>query len=453
MSAPATATQADPSPKLAARMRETLMPTRAAPSGSSARARSALPTSVRRRKAKRAAAMSTAPPDATSRGTSTSASPSMKEAPEYETLTVRKSPCQSTRARFSKKRASPRVRRSWLCSAAERLGSMTTFWMITPRAKKSGAVSTTERYGSTPANTKSQYVAYMASIITAPWAKLMMRSTPKIRLSPQATSPYTPPSSRPLTTACSRSPHVTPGPRRGARLTLPLGHGEYRLGLGVLGGTDHHRLAVLHLGEDLVGEARLGDGLPQLVPVHGARALEGVPEHEHDLVALHAVVRHGRAELFLVGVEDGARARTLRVVPVVPVEEVLGQLAIFRDELRIRIGRVGEAHQGVDADLELGRRLRDELGVSVVAADDQEIRLRRLDLGELRGEIGRAQVVGNALHQLVAHGLGERLHVIAHGRPEVAFLVHHGHALDRHVRVLGHLEHVAHGEGGHGLAD
>src|SRR6266508_496250 len=472
MRAPATATQADPRPKLAARIRETLMPTRAAPSGSSARARSALPTSVRRRKAKSAAAMSTAPPDATSRGTSTSASPSMKEAPEYETLTVRKSPCQSTRARFSKKRASPRVRRSWLCSAAERLGSMTTFWMITPRAKKSGAVSTTERYGSTPANTKSQYVAYMASIITAPWAKLMMRSTPKIRLSPQATSPYTPPSSRPLTTACSRSPHVTPGPRRGARLTLPLGHGEYRLGLGVLGGTDHHRLAVLHLdeggrgvdvfarfveadgvlGEDLVGEVRLGDGLPQLVPVHGARALEGVPEHEHDLVALHAVVRHGRAELFLVGVEDGARARALRVVPVVPVEEVLGQLAIFRDELRIRIGRVGEAHQRVDADLELGRRLRDELGVSIVAADDQEIRPRRLDLGELRGEIGRAQVVGNALHELVAHRPREGLDVVAHGRAEVALFVHHGHALDGHVGVLGHLEHVADRERRHALA-
>ena len=88
-----------------------------------------------------------------------------------------------------------------MCSAAERLGSMTTFWMTTPRAKKSGAVRNTERYGSTPARAKSQYVVYMASIITAPWAKLMMRSTPKIRLSPLATSPYTPPSSRPLTTA------------------------------------------------------------------------------------------------------------------------------------------------------------------------------------------------------------------------------------------------------------
>ena len=41
----------------------------------------ALPTSVPRRKAKSASAMTTAPPQATSRGTSTSASPSTNEAP------------------------------------------------------------------------------------------------------------------------------------------------------------------------------------------------------------------------------------------------------------------------------------------------------------------------------------------------------------------------------------
>src|SRR4029450_10731523 len=105
----------------------------------------------------------------------------------------------------------------------------------------------------------------MASIITAPWAKLMMRSTPKIRLSPQATSPYTPPSSRPLTTACSRSPPLTPCPRRAARLAPPLGDGEYRLGLGVLGGADHHRLAVLHLDEGGGGV----DGLARFVGANG----------------------------------------------------------------------------------------------------------------------------------------------------------------------------------------
>src|SRR5690242_4977550 len=119
----------------------------------------------------------------------------------------------------------------------------------------------------------------MPIIITAPCAKLMMRSTPKIRLSPLATSPYTPPSRRPLTTAWSRSPQVTPWPRRAVRLTLPLGHGEDRLGLGVLGGADDDRLAVLHLdqgrgrvdalarvveadrvlGQDVIGQVGLGD--------------------------------------------------------------------------------------------------------------------------------------------------------------------------------------------------
>ena len=116
----------------------------------------ALPASVMRRNAHRASAMSTAPPAAISRGTSTSTSLTMKDAPEYETRTVRKSPCQSTRARFSKKRARPRVSRSWLCSAAARLGSMTMRWMSTPMPKKSGPVMRIDRYGSTPSSTKSQ---------------------------------------------------------------------------------------------------------------------------------------------------------------------------------------------------------------------------------------------------------------------------------------------------------
>src|SRR5262245_1944742 len=262
----------------------------------------------------------------------------------------------------------------------------------------------------------------MASIITAPWAKLMMRSTPKIRLRPQATSPYTPPRSSPLTTAWRSSPQVTSppgrvnrfarqraaqtgpaGPFSAARLALPLEDGEDRLRLGVLCGADHHRLAVLHLdqgrhgvdvlarlveadrflGQDLVGEVRLGDGVAQLVAIHGARALESVTEHEHHLVALHAVVRHGGTELLLVGVEHGPSAGALWVVPVVAVEELLGQLAVLRDEFRVRVGGVGEAHEGVDADLELGRRLRDELGVTVVAAHDEEIGPGRLDFGEL----------------------------------------------------------------------
>src|SRR5215510_8704860 len=123
----------------------------------------------------------------------------------------------------------------------------------------------------------------MPIIITAPCAKLMMRSTPKIRLSP-------------LTTAWSRSPQVTPWPRRAARLPLPLGHGEDRLGLGVLGGADDDRLTVLHLdqgrrradalarfvetdrllGQDVIGQVGPGDRVTQLVAVHRAGALERV---------------------------------------------------------------------------------------------------------------------------------------------------------------------------------
>src|SRR5688572_25029167 len=86
----------------------------------------------------------------------------------------------------------------------------------------------------------------MASIITAPWAKLMMRSTPKMSDSPEATRPYTPPSRRPLTTACRRRSKVS-------GLAVPLGDGEHRLGLGEAGGAHDDRLAVLDLEQSRGG--------------------------------------------------------------------------------------------------------------------------------------------------------------------------------------------------------
>ncbi len=56
------------------------MPINMAPSGSSASARMALPTSVSFKKANNTTAITMAPPQATSRGTSTSASPTTNEA-------------------------------------------------------------------------------------------------------------------------------------------------------------------------------------------------------------------------------------------------------------------------------------------------------------------------------------------------------------------------------------
>jgi hypothetical protein len=139
-------------------------------------------------------------------------------------------------------------------------------------------------------------------------------------------------------------------------------------------------------------------------------------------------------------------------VPVVAVEELLGQLAVLGDELGVRVGGIGEADQGGDADPELGRRLGDELRVAVVPAHEQEVRLRRLHLGELRREVGRAQAIGHALHQFVAGRLRERLDVIVHGRAEVAVLVHDGHALDGQIGGLRHLDHFVYGERAHGAA-
>src|SRR6058998_2461654 len=142
----------------------------------------------------------------------------------------------------------------------------------------------------------------MASIITAPCAKLMMRSTPKISERPKATSPYTPPSSRPLITACSirsirlgapkrpPNPQALGPPRRsrgGPRLAVPLGDGEHGLALREAGRAHHDGLAVLHLQQrrrgvdvltgvveldrilrqDVIGEVRLGQRVPQLVAI------------------------------------------------------------------------------------------------------------------------------------------------------------------------------------------
>jgi hypothetical protein len=62
-------------------------------------------------------------------------------------------------------------------------------WITTPTTKKSGPVTRMEAYGSTRPSVWSQYVVYIPSIITAPCAKLMMRRTPKMSVSPLATSP------------------------------------------------------------------------------------------------------------------------------------------------------------------------------------------------------------------------------------------------------------------------
>lgn len=145
----------------------------------------------------------------------------------------------------------------------------------------------------------------------------------------------------------------------------------------------------------------------------GARPLQRVLEHVHDGVGLDAACGERGVEPLLVSVEDGPGARAPRLVPVVAVEEMLGQLAVLGDEARVRVGGVGEAHERLDPHVELQRGLGDELRVAVVAADQEEVRPRGLDLGELGGEVGRSQVVRDPLHQLVPDLRGERLDVIA----------------------------------------
>jgi len=49
-------------------------------------------------------------------------------------------------------------------------------------------VMSSDTYGSSPQSFQSQNVTYMPSITNSPWAKFTMRTTPKISVSPVATS-------------------------------------------------------------------------------------------------------------------------------------------------------------------------------------------------------------------------------------------------------------------------
>ena len=101
---------------------------------------------------------------------------------------LRGSARKAARAAFSRNRASPSVKRSWLDSGACRFGAMTTRSIRSPTRKNAGPTMKTETYGSTPPRLQRKNVAYMPSIISVPWAKLMMRSTPNTSVSPSATS-------------------------------------------------------------------------------------------------------------------------------------------------------------------------------------------------------------------------------------------------------------------------
>ena len=80
------------------------------------------------------------------------------------------------------------VSRIWFCGKASRTRLMSERWRMAPSRKRTGIVTSTETKGSIPSSTKTQNVAYIPTITSSPWAKLITRITPKISVSPMPVS-------------------------------------------------------------------------------------------------------------------------------------------------------------------------------------------------------------------------------------------------------------------------
>src|SRR5919107_2722609 len=100
---------------------------------------------------------------------------------------------------------------------------------------------TDARIGSTPVSRHSHHVAVATRMRNAPWAMLMMCMTPKMSVSPEAISAYTPPMRIPRTRAWTSC----------AINSLPTGlRVDDRLRRRHLGRRDDLHLVGLPLGED-----------------------------------------------------------------------------------------------------------------------------------------------------------------------------------------------------------
>jgi hypothetical protein len=76
------------------------------------------------------------------------------------------------------------VRRTWFwgrTDSTSMTGVIRYFWRAAPRRKRPGRTTKSERYGSRWITEKSANVMYIATIISSPWARLMIRMTPMIR--------------------------------------------------------------------------------------------------------------------------------------------------------------------------------------------------------------------------------------------------------------------------------
>src|ERR1039457_4993528 len=121
---------------------------------------------------------------------------------------------------------------------------MKTICRTTPRANIAGMVTTRLTNGSTLADRSRAKLKYAPKITRAPWPTLMIRITPKINVSPEAISAYTPPVRMPKMTA-SRMRLTQPSRSPGEG-----GLGELRLSDGGRWRVDRDRQTVLPLDEE-----------------------------------------------------------------------------------------------------------------------------------------------------------------------------------------------------------
>ena len=91
---------------------------------------------------------------------------------------------KSSIAVFASTSPIPMVSRIWFCGSASSTRLIKVLCNKAPSTNSAGMVITTERKGSMPKPRKRKKVTYIPTITRSPWAKLITRITPKIRVRP-----------------------------------------------------------------------------------------------------------------------------------------------------------------------------------------------------------------------------------------------------------------------------
>src|SRR5664279_212289 len=330
--------------------------------------------------------------------------------------------------------ATAQVTSSESCSRSSlRSGRRKASWSATPSAKATGVMIRIEMNGSMPGPVKRLWLAYAPSTISAPWATLTTRMTPKARVRPLAMSAYTPPVRRPRMHAWMRR---CTGEGPGAPvLALPGGLGNGRRVSRDVRRVDREQLASDPLDEAVVA-LRAAVGVPAEVALDGrpdarvqrlddGRVVDGLRLRGHGLDQLPDGVGLGGAgvdreaiatELLEVRRDERRVAGRLRVGEPVSAREDAVDVARadLARELDGRVRPVRE-EQELRVELQLDHGLDLRVGVVRLRAGDHHVGLRGRDLRDDRREVGGLGRVDRledgldaGLLELAPHAVGDR---------------------------------------------